>query len=153
MKWLQPLKDRFRGARSKPSALLTVSETVRYAGPDNDTATPDGTFEFGIETDVNGEAIWLPAITNHPAVIKALKEMPIGQPFIITHEENWGGMGTRVNGIQLQIGGDNLAAAITAAQDGAQPEQSAIPIAPEIGADIAALKPANIRKRTPRAPA
>jgi hypothetical protein len=149
MKWLQSLKDRFRATQPAAPVILTVSETVRYAGSDNDAATDDGSFEFGIEMDVNGEAVWLPCITAQPAVIKALKDMQTGQPFTITHEESCGGMGTRINGIQIQIGGDNPA-----------PVESKAPQAPaatephrETAADISALRPAHIRKRAGRTPA
>lgn len=158
MAWLRKNWNRLTGRNGKASpapqkTTLIIHHAhewapVRYAGPESDADTPSGSFEFGFEMDVGGESVCLPAITSNPAVIEALREMVPGDRFIISHEGSWGGMGTRVDGIMIPIGGDAPSAKTAPA-----PAETPKAVETETAQDMQPLRPANIRKRAARSPA
>lgn len=62
-------------------------------------STKDVKIDFYVK--VNDTLVPLPGIVFDPRLIQKFSDMQRGQPFVITKESSWGGMGTRIHGIKL----------------------------------------------------
>ncbi len=73
---------------------------VIFAGIDPEFSNNEE-IAFGIYMPLGNEATWLPAVTSDRDVMLQIQSMESGQSFIITDEENDGGLGVRVNALEI----------------------------------------------------